>query len=286
MLTQLPNNVPVIIANDSKHSYANQETNHLLPQANDSESATSSSPSGQSSKESRKRGNYKIQNFFVKIWKKVKNSYKHHNQEHIIINNFNINYIMNINGNFFNNCIIIGNDMHNEFNKKEQQDDSKSEYDSDSAPASDSTSTSASDSSSDWKRYAETIEFEVLPSQPKEVEKEMREGMGQKKDYSKSLLWKYIADQRIALLIIVWLHDLIDTANTPKGKMMPFRAVDELGIFIRRVPYEVYVSEFSKISIGSYYYWMKHSFEKNSSDLDTLISQLSSKLSHFSDKHF
>ncbi len=43
MLTQLPNNVPVIIANDSKHSYANQEINHLLPQAVDSESAIPSS---------------------------------------------------------------------------------------------------------------------------------------------------------------------------------------------------------------------------------------------------
>ncbi len=98
MLTQLPNTFPVIIANDSKHSYANQETNHLLPQANDSESATSSSPSGQSSQE-HTHFHKGLRGWFEKIVKSIlRTSVTREEHKRIIVN---INIIFNCSLIFF-----------------------------------------------------------------------------------------------------------------------------------------------------------------------------------------
>ncbi len=210
-----------------------------------------------------------IKSLAEKFFRRKHSSQEPHHEKNSYFNNENTNrnqahiYIMNNYINF-SNCVIINNGINQHENENhEQKEDSKSE--------------SASDKD-DHEATVECVKTETTPPQeplsnvpPKTV-----------KDYSHSPLKPFFADQRIADIALDLLHELIDNADSSKAKIMPIRAISEIGCFISRIPYKVYISEFGHIAKASFYHWMKFSFAKDPSEIDALIAQISNKLPHFS----
>ena len=90
-----------------------------------------------------------------------------------------------------------------------------------------------------------------------------------------------IAEKKTAHILRQWLHLMMDNKDKPKQKLKYLRAISEAGLFSETPDYNIYVSEFGKISRSSYYDWMQGELRYDLGEINKLIEQYSIFLGQF-----
>lgn len=89
-------------------------------------------------------------------------------------------------------------------------------------------------------------------------------------DVTSDFAQKYVVDPAQRRRVMDILHEQIDNQQKPKQVILPLRAAIETGYVTGNISPKDFIAEFGKLSVPSFYRWMKYEYEAY--DLDPLIA--------------